>query len=215
MQRWRVSIQAGVAVAFLAALTPQLAKGDGGVMLLHETRGPFLVTVFVSPEAARGGLTDLSVLVQSTTSGDVLLDADVGLTVDPPKGLGSTGTEQFCGASSVPAISQLPDVSQLPGTVTATREQASNKLLYAAALNLNSKGDWRLHVHVSRRADNAQFDCLIPVTQASANAAGLWSCLLIPPIAIAGFAINQKLRRHSLEQGPDSQSRSLCRGSPH
>ena len=212
MHRWRVSIQAGVAVAFLAALIPQLAKGDGGVMLLHEARGAFLVTVFVSPEVARGGLTDLSVLVQSSTSGDVLLDADVGLAVAPPKGLANTPSGEFCGASSAPAVSQLPDVSQLQGTVSATRERASNKLLYAAALNLNSKGDWRLHVFVSRSADNAQFDCLIPVTQTSANAPGFWSCLLIPPIAIAGFAINQKLRRHSLEQGPDSQSRSLCRG---
>jgi hypothetical protein len=212
MQGWRVSIQAGVAVALLAALIPQIAKGDGGVMLLHEARGAFLVTVFVSPEAARGGLTDLSVLVQSSTSGDVLLDADVGLAVDPPKGMASTPSKEFCGASSAPAGSQLPDVTQLQGTVRATREQASNKLLYAAALNLNSKGDWRLHVYVSRQTDNAQFDCLIPVTQASANAPGLWFCLLIPPIAIAGFAINQKLRKHSLEQGPDSQSRSLCRG---
>ena len=212
MQRWRVSIQVRVAVAFLTALAPQLAKGDGGVMLLHEARSAFLVTVFVSPETTRGGLTDLSVLVQSSTSGDVLLDVDVGLAVDPPKGLASTGSEQFCGASSAPAGSQLPDVSPLQGTVPATREQASNKLLYAAALNLNSKGDWRLHVFVSRRTDNARYDCLIPVTQASANALGLWSCLLIPPIAIAGFAINQKLRRHSLEQGPDSPSKSLCRG---
>src|SRR5690242_8474400 len=126
MRRWRVSIQAWVAVAFLAALTPQLAKGDGGVMLLHETRGAFLVTVFVSPETARDELTDLSLLVQSTTTGDVLLDADVGVAVDPPKGLASTGSEQFCGASSAPALSQLPDVSRLQGTVPATREQASN-----------------------------------------------------------------------------------------
>ena len=213
MQQWRVSIQAGVAVAFLAALTPQLAKGDGGVMLLHESRGAFLVTVFVSPEAARGGLTDLSVLVQSSTSGDVLLDANVGLAVAAPKGQASTPSEEFCSASSS-AVSQSSDVGELQGTVPATRDQASNKLLYAAALNLNSKGDWPLHVYVSRRTDNAQFDCLIPVTQASSNAAGLWFSLLIPPIAIAGFAINQKLRKRSLEQGPDSQFRSLCGGLP-
>ena len=212
MQRWRLSTQAGAVVALLAALTPQPAKGDGGVMLLHEARGAFLVTVFVSPEAARGGLTDLSVLVQSSTSGDVLLDGDVGLAVDPPKGLASAPSEEFCGASSAPAVSQSPELGQPEATVPATREQASNKLLYAAALNLNSKGDWRLHVYVSRRTDNAQFDCLIPVTQASANAPGVWLYLLIPPIAVAGFAINQKLRKHSLEQRPEPQPKSLCRG---
>src|SRR5579859_7189117 len=129
MQQWRVSIQAGVAVAFLAALTPQLAKGDGGVMLLHESRGAFLVTVFVSPEAARGGLTDLSVLVQSSTSGDVLLDANVGLAVAAPKGQASTPSEEFCSASSAAAVSQSSDVGELQGPVPATREQASHKLL--------------------------------------------------------------------------------------
>jgi len=212
MQRSRVSTQTWLAVALLAALAPQPAKGDGGVVLLHQAKGPFSVTVFVAPEAPRGGLTDLSVLVQSRTNGEVLLDADVDLAVEPSKGLASNPSEQFCGASPAPAVSQLADVGQPKATVPATREKASNKLLYAAAMNLNSKGDWRLHVYVSRGTDNAQFDCLIPVTQASSNASGLWSYLLIPPIAIAAFAMNQKLRRHSLEEGPDSQSRSLGRG---
>ena len=212
MQRWRLTIQAGVAAALLAALTPQLAKGDGGVVLLHEAKGPFSVTVFVAPEAARGGLTDLSVLVQSSTNGDVLLDAGVGLAVESSQGRASSPSELFCGASSAPAVSQLADLSQPKATVPATREQASNKLLYAAAMNLNSKEDWRLHVYVSRGTDNAQFDCLVPATQPPANASGLWAYLLIPPIAIAAFAMNQKLRRHSLEEGPDSQSKSLCSG---
>lgn len=202
MQRSRVSTQTWLALALLAAaLTPQPAKGDGGVVLFHEAKGPFSVTVFVAPEAARWGLTDLSVLVQSSTNGDVLLDADVGLAVESSKGRASNPSEQFCGVSSAPAVSQLADLSQPKAPVPATREQASNKLLYAAPMDLNSKGDWRLHVYVSRGTDNAQFDCLVPVTQAPANAPELWSYLLIPSIAIAAFAMNQKLRRNALEAG--------------
>lgn len=206
MQRWRVSIQTWQALALVAALTPKPAKADGGFVLLHEAKGPFSVTVFVAPEPARSGLTDVSVLVQSSTSGDVLLNADVGLAVESFRGRASSPSDQFCGVFSAPAVSQLADLSQPKATVPATRQQASNKLLYAAALNLNSKSDWRLHVYISRGTDNAQFDCLIPVTQASSNAPGLWSCLLIPSIAIAAFAMNQKLRTHSLEEGPVGNS---------
>jgi hypothetical protein len=81
--------------------------------------------------------------------------------------------------------------------VPATREQASNKLLYAAGLNLNAPGDWRLHVYVSRGSDNTQFDCLIPAIQTASKISELWPYLAFPPIAIGAFAMNQKLRRHS------------------
>jgi hypothetical protein len=203
MQRSRLSTQAWVAVALLAALTPQHAKGDGGVVLLREASGPFLVTVFAAPEVTRGGLTDVSVLVQSRTNGDVVLDAAVGLSIEAPRDLVVTaGSDPLCGASSASAVLPSQDIDQHQATLPATREQASNKLLYAAALALNATGDWRLHIYVSRGADSTEFDCLIPVTQASANAPGLWPYLLMPPMAIAAFAMNQKLRRHSLEKGP-------------
>jgi hypothetical protein len=178
-------------------------------VLLHEAKGPFSVTVFVAPEVTRGGLTDVSVLVQSRTNGDVVLDAGVELTVEPPRDLVKTAAlEPFCGVSSASVLFPSPDIGQHQASLPATREQASNKLLCAAALPLNATGDWRLHIYVSRGSDRAKFDCLVLVTQASGNVPGLWSCLLIPPIAIAAFAMNQKLRRHSLEQGSDSQSRS-------
>lgn len=188
-------------MVLLAAWTPQFAKGDGGLVLLHEAKDPFSITVFVAPEMTGGDLTDVSILVQSSTGGDLLLDANVSLAVDSPRGLPRAPSEPFCGAVSAPNISGLSEMSQSQARVTATREQASNKLLYSAALHLNTNQESRLHVYVSRRTDNAQFDCLVPLTQASPNASGLWSCLLIPPLAIAVFAINQKLRKHSLEGG--------------
>jgi len=55
-----------------------------------------------------------------------------------------------------------------------------------------------MHINVSRESDSAEFDCLIPVIQASANTRGLWPYLLIPFIAIATFALNQKLRRQTV-----------------
>lgn len=215
MQRSRIRIQAGVAAALLTALSPQLAKGDGGVVLLHEAKGPFSVTVFVVPEMTPGGLTDVSVLVQSRTNGDVVLDASVEFSIEPARDLTTTAeSEPVCGASSAFLPAASPVRGSSPEFVPGSREQASNKLLYAAGLNLGCKGDCRLHVYVSRRTDKAQFVCLIPVIQAPANAAGLWPYLLIPPIAIAVFAMNQKLRRHSLEEDPNSQSVGLSGNRP-
>ena len=85
-------------------------------------------------------------------------------------------------------------------TVRATREQAYNKLLYAALFKLDTPGNWRLNGTVSHNSDAARFDCLLPVTTASPKLSGLWPCLAFPPIAIALFALNQKLRRDSLEK---------------
>jgi hypothetical protein len=156
--------------------------------------------VFVAPEVTRDGLTDVSVLVQSRTNGDVVLDADVGLTIAPPRDLvTTTESEPVCGVSSASAAFPSPNIGEHQTTLPAIREQASNKLLYAAALALTAKGDWRLHIDVSRGSDRTKFDCLIPVAQLSANPPGLWPYLLIPPMAIVAFALNQKLRRHSLE----------------
>jgi len=213
---------------------------------LHEAQGPFSVTVFVSPEAVRGGLADVSVLVQWRKNGEVVLDADVSLALDPPNGLAmasESSSSSFSSSSSKSGVSALgtpkppkrrdlvpPQAQSGPlcglsptaapstidyrlsstinsqlstidfigrqhqDTVPATRAQASNKLLYAAALKLNAPGDWRLHVYVLRGSDSARFDCLLPVTRTSAKPSGLWPYLILPPIVIAAFAMNQRLR---------------------
>jgi hypothetical protein len=186
--------------AMFTLLGTRPAKGDGGLVLLHEARGPFSVTVFVAPGSARGGLADLSVLVQWRTNGQVVLDADVSLALDPSRGSTMSQSDPVCGLPSTAAGFQFPNGTQLPMTVRATRAQASNKLLYAAPLNLSAAGACRLHVIVSRGSDYARFDCLLPVVKESPKLAGLWPYLAFPPIVMTAFALNQKLRRHSLEQ---------------
>jgi len=199
-------------------LVSRISRADGGVVLLHKDQEPFSVTVFVSPEAAREGLTDVSVLVQTRKSGEIVLDAVVSLSIDPPAGLALAGSEPFCSVSpSAPAF-QLSEMRHPQATVPATRAQASNKLLYAAALKLNLAGDWRLHVNVSRGPDTARFDCLLPVAPPSAKPSPLWPYLFLPPIAIAAFAMNQRLRRNSLERpldanlSPFAQSQTAASG---
>jgi len=181
----------------LLGLSPHDARADGGIIRLREAQGPFMVTVFSSPEVAAGGLADVSVLVQERETGKIMLDADVNLTLSPPDGQATKQSNGLCGLST--AAMRLPDGNN-PASVRATREQASNKLLYAAPAELNAPGDWKLHVLVSHRADIARFDCLLPVTLRSGKLTGVWPYLLLPPLAVAVFAMNQWLRKQSLQK---------------
>jgi hypothetical protein len=57
------------------------AYADGGAVRLQQTAGPYTITLF-TPEPLRAGTVDASVLVQSTASGEVVLDAEVALEVE-------------------------------------------------------------------------------------------------------------------------------------
>lgn len=178
--------------ALLVMSAPLLAKGDGGIIRLREAKGPFSVTVFSPPEAAAGGVVDVSVLVQGRDTGKVLLDADVSFTLSPPDGKAKKQSDEICGS---------PTAAMNDGaSVRATREQASNKLLYAAPMELKAPGNWNLHVLISRGPETARFDFLLPVVSRSGNLTDLWPYLALPPLAIAVFAANQWLRRQSLQQ---------------
>jgi len=147
--------------------------------------------VFSSPEAVAGGPVDLSVLVQGRETGEVVLDADVTFTLSPPVGE-MNQADVFC--SDPTAAMPLPDGINNLASVRASREQASNKLLYAAPVQLNAPGDWKLHVVVSRGTDTARFDFLLPVALRSGKLIGLWPYLAFPPLVVAAFAVNQWLR---------------------
>jgi hypothetical protein len=139
------------------------------------------------------------VLVQSQNNGDVVLDADVTLSLIPPEGVAVNESDPFCGPYGGVAF-QSANVTPHSLTVRATREQASNKLLYAALLKLDATGNWPLQIIVSRGPDSARFGCLLPMATKSPKLSGLWPWLAFPPLAIAAFALNQKLRRDSLEK---------------
>jgi hypothetical protein len=151
-------------------LAPLIAHADGGAVCLHEASGPFLVTVFVSPDPLRAGPVDTSVLVQNHKTGGVILDATVKLAIRPLSGKG-------------------------PRLVThATRDHATNKLLSAAGLDLRDPGWWALDVFVSRGREEAVVSTKLQVAPATPRVAVIWPFLLFPPFAIALFAIHQLLR---------------------
>ena len=195
MKETGLHFQVCIATTVLVLLLPRIAKGDGGIIRLREVQGAFSITVFSSPEAASGGLTDVSALIQESESGKVILDANVRLALSPPDGSALNQSTELCGGATFSTRSL--EAPNLPTTVRATREQASNKLLYSAPVELNAPGNWRLHLLVSRGTDTARFDCLLPVALSPAKLIGLLPYLLLPPLIIAAFALNQWLRRQS------------------
>lgn len=165
-----------------AFLCPAAAYADGGTLRLRQDAGPFTVSVFTAPQPLRAGSADVSVLVQDRASTEVLLDAEVTLTLRPPNG----------------TLVVLP----------ASHAQARNKLLQAAAVDLPGPGPWVLSISVRRGNEQATAACDLPVEPASPRLAGVWPLLALPPGAIVLFALNQWLRRRKRYDAPSCAPRS-------
>jgi len=127
------------------------------------------VTVFVAPEPVQTGPIDTSVLVQDRQTGVVILDAKVDLAVRRVDG---GGPEFF---------------------THATREQSANKILQSGRIDLPASGSWALRVSVSRGGEESVFAAIVPVSPAAPRLATVWPLLLLPPFAVALFALHQTL----------------------
>lgn len=121
---WAV-VCAGI-VAVLACGGTVMANG-GTLQVAREPAGPYAVTVFTDPSPLRVGEVDVSVLVERAGSDDLVQDARVTVTAEPVEQVGRGGT------------------------FDATHEQATNKLFYAAQVELPSEGTWRIGVRVTGR----------------------------------------------------------------
>jgi hypothetical protein len=157
----------------MVILAPLVARADGGTVQLHEASGPFVVTVFTAPETLRAGPIDTSVLIQDRETGRVILDAAVNLAVQSA-------------AATGPRFQ-----------IRATHAQARNKLLQAATIDIPAAGWWTMHISVSRNGAQAAVATKVLVQPEAPPLAGIWPYLILPPVAIALFALHQALRRDS------------------
>jgi hypothetical protein len=165
------------------------------MVLSRQVQGPFVVTIFIAAEPLQNSPDDISVLVQERDSNNAILDAIVDLTFITPVAQVGEAAEQFCGASTSAVLGTHPEQF----TVPATRKQASNRLLYAAAVKFDTVGDWQLQALVERGSNAAKIACSIPVGSPPRQLTGLLPYLALPPVIVALFAANQRLRRQSTE----------------
>ena len=154
--------------ALLLLVCAVLLKADGGIVQFRKTAGPFVVTLFSSSVPLRAGPADLSVLVEFAQSRAPVLDATVSLHLR-----NKTGREL---------------------AAVATREQATNKLLYAALPSISEPGTWDVEVTISRGAAHAQASGAIQVLAGPPAILHYWPYFAIVPCLIGLFILNQYLK---------------------
>jgi len=162
------AILAGLIAATLPAAA---ARGDGGAVVAHDTAGPFAITLFVASQPVRAGTVDVSVLLEDRDTGAAILDAQVMLHLSPPEIV----------------------ASETPATIALTHEQATNKLLYAASVELPAPGTWRLGLDARQGTRGTDLHTLLAVAPAAPALRAIWPYLLVPPLAVAVFAVHQWL----------------------
>lgn len=171
-----------VALCLLAA--PSVRANGGTVQVADQPAGPYVVTVFTSPSPVRAGAVDVSVLVQDQARQPVD-DAQVTVTTEPINH-GGPG-----------------------GSYPATRDQADNKLYYAAKFNLPAAGQWRFTVDVQGQRGGGATAFALEAGGASVISPPLLvALLLLVPLGIAwrlAQAQRQRLRRTATEARADQE----------
>jgi hypothetical protein len=152
-------------------LCPQFSFADGGTIILRKQAGPLTISVFGSPEPLRVGAGDLSVMVQKSDDNSSVLDANVKLRLSH---------------SSSEGISEV--------FAPATHANATNKLLYAARVNLPAQGVWKLVAIVDSKLGNAEVAGEINVMPPQPPIVAYWPYFAVVPLIIVLFVINQWLK---------------------
>lgn len=152
------------AAVLLAAVA---ARGDGGLLRFKQAAGPFDISVFTAPTPLRVGQNDVSVMVLRQTDHAPVLDADVELGLRGPGG-------------------------ELTAAASATA--ATNKLLYAALIEVPAPGRWRLSARVRSGESDVTVAGEVDVAPALGPAWAFWPYLVLPGVVIGLFAVNQWLR---------------------
>ena len=133
------------------------ARGDGGTVQLSTRAGLHEVTIFTQPTPARVGPVDISVLIQDSASGELV-----------------TGEGVRVGMSS-------RDRRGLVLHEAATTDRATNKLFYAATLEVPEPGTWDVAVDIREKPGGvAQLRFTLPVAPALPRWVSLWAWIAWP-----------------------------------
>jgi hypothetical protein len=185
------------AAALVSLLPPGAVQADVGTVRLRQARGPFVVTVFTCSEVVKGTANDVSVMVQRRDSGEPVLDAAVKLVLTAPRDSVLEDAEPFCRAPEEMFLSGMAGGQGRQVILSATRDRSSNKLLYAVPVNWPLPGRWNLEALVRHGSDSAQVTCDVAVGMPTDQVKRLLPYLVLPPLLVAVFAMNQWLRRSS------------------
>jgi len=158
----------------LMILTQAAAFADGGAVQFRQEAGGFAITVFTSPAPLSAGAVDISLLLQNRNGLEPVLDASVSLLLRAQ----DSGAEIHA---------------------RATREQARNKLLYAAPVTLPESGRWNLTITIMRNGERTEAMGTMDVAPTSQMVASYWGYIAFPPLVIAAFFAHVWLLRRRMQ----------------
>ena len=156
---------------------------DGGVVLARQVVNGLDLTVFAFPAPLRAGPVDISVLVQDPNSGRAILDAEVAVAWS------STSSDS---PDWMPPCCSMDDGR---ATIPATRGHSQNQFLYSSIVPIRNAGSSELAVQVEAEGRKALLSCDVQVQPPQPPVQAYWPFLALPPFAIAGFALHQRLSR--------------------
>jgi hypothetical protein len=163
-------------VLTLAGGTASSARGDGGTLRLNELAGPYRVALFTAPTPLRVGPVDVSVLVQDADTGQSLSDVAVEVTL----------TDLVSGNSL---------------KARAQRGTATNKLFYAAELDLQVAGAWRIDVEITGPQGTEHFTCTVEAAEPIPRWQALWMWMAWPAVPIVLFGLLElRARTHGFHR---------------
>jgi hypothetical protein len=160
-------------VALVLACAAAAAYADGGRLQVRQAAGPFVVSLFTTPESLAVGPADLSVMVEGQGSGTVLLDADIVVTLTSDD------------AGTAPVVAHL------------SHAHATNRLLEDAIVQLPRAGRWHATIHISEARREASVTTVLTVANHSARRGTVWLFALLPIGAIALFTWVEVTKRRA------------------
>jgi hypothetical protein len=156
-------------LATALALVPSLLHADGGTVRFAGRCGGYQITAFTTPTPPRAGDIDVSVLAQDAHSGVPLADVEISV--------------------------RLSAAGQRPLQSRATREAATNKLLYAAIFTVPAAGRWRVDIAIDGERGPAHAAFEMDVAEPLPPWRELWPWIAFPVVPVALFVLHQWLSR--------------------
>ena len=143
---------------------------------ISEVDGPWRLTVFSEPTPLRAGMVDFSVLIQETADDAPILDATVSLMLDHVDGE----------SDSI--------------LVEATREAATNQLLYSAKFELPAEGTWDIETAALQGEQISRVRFQFEAAEKVPPFLDMWFWFLLPVMACLLIILNQWLQRRRTQQ---------------
>ncbi|QHN02588.1 hypothetical protein FTO74_03780 [Granulicella sp. WH15] len=148
------------------------AHGDGGRVQMHASAGPYMVTLFSTPDTLTTGPADLSIGVEDAATGEFITDAEVRLTLN-----------QLDAAPANKIVAQTAHGSSARG------------ILQAAQITFPRPGRWRITIDVNRKGRTGQCTTDLTVGTAHQQTYEIWATVSTPLLICLLFVIHERRKR--------------------